>query len=513
MSDSVRIAALEATVNSQAQLIASQAGTINEIKLETDTFYVFWAATLVFLMQCGFAVLAAGSVREKNVRNILLKNGLDACVGCVVWFLVGAGFAGTSASGNRFIGNDVANFALSGLDDTTTHAYGYDWISFFFSYTFAAAAATIVSGAVAERCKLSAYIIYTCIITGFIYPVVVHWVWDSSGFMSAGNPDHILGGVIDFAGSGVVHMTGGIASIVAAKILGPRTGRWENPKLFEGHSTPLQILGTFLLWFGWYGFNGGSTLVLHGQANTMARVAVTTTISGAVSGCSGVLLKRFLPPALGGIHVFDVGHTCNSILGGLVGVTAGCACFSPGAAFACGVVSSIVYHAASCFSRKLKIDDPLDASSAAFVYHGASCMMRKLKIDDPLDAFAVHGACGFWGVIAVGLFTIKPYSYAPHPDNELFGGVNGSVDGGIFSGETRGSLFASQLVCAIIEVSWVATCSCFLFGGLKMLGLLRVDPADEAMGLDESKHGGSAYRPSMILDKPPVLVDNKTASV
>ena len=186
MSDSVRIAALEATVNSQAQLIASQAGTINEIKLETDTFYVFWAATLVFLMQCGkyaqshtpsvsaivdhprscvpgFAVLAAGSVREKNVRNILLKNGLDACVGCVVWFLVGAGFAGTSASGNRFIGNDVANFALSGLDDITTHAYGYDWISFFFSNTFAAAAATIVSGAVAERCKLSAYIIYTCV--------------------------------------------------------------------------------------------------------------------------------------------------------------------------------------------------------------------------------------------------------------------------------------------------------------------------------------------------------------
>uniref|UniRef100_A0A7S2DZY3 Ammonium transporter n=1 Tax=Haptolina brevifila TaxID=156173 RepID=A0A7S2DZY3_9EUKA len=469
-----QIASLELVVAQQTQLIADQAATIANIKAETDTFYVFWAATLVFLMQCGFAVLAAGSVREKNVRNILLKNGLDACVGCIVWFLVGYGLATTSEDGNRFIGNDRAKFALSGLNDRgTTNEAGYDWISFFFSYTFAAAAATIVSGAVAERCKLSAYIIYTCVITGFIYPCVVHWVWDTSGFLSAVNPNHVLGGVIDFAGSGVVHMTGGIASFVAAKILGPRRGRWENPKEFEGHSTPLQILGTFLLWFGWYGFNGGSTLVLHGQANTMARVAVTTTISGAVSGCSGVLLKRFLPTALGGSHVFDVGHTCNSILGGLVGVTAGCATFSPGAAFACGIVSSIFYHAGSCTSRKL-------------------------KIDDPLDAFAVHGACGFWGVIAVGLFTLKPYSYAPHVSHEIYGGINGSHDGGIFTGETNGSLFYSQLVCAIIEVGWVASCSTVLFGGLHLLGLLRVNAADEAMGLDNSKHGGSAYR----VDRP-----------
>ena len=197
--------------------------------------------TCLRVLRTGFAVLAAGSVRQKNVRNILLKNGLDACVGLVVWFLFGAGLAGSSSTGNPFIGTDRGNFALSGLDDITSNQNGYDWISFFFSYTFAAAAATIVSGAVAERCKLSAYIIYTIVITGFIYPCVVHWVWDASGFMSSGNPDHILGGVIDFAGSGVVHMTGGIASFVAAKILGPRLGRWENPAEFEGHSTPLQV--------------------------------------------------------------------------------------------------------------------------------------------------------------------------------------------------------------------------------------------------------------------------------
>jgi Amt family ammonium transporter len=311
--------------------------------------------------------------------------------------------------------------------------------------------------------QLSAYIIYTCVITGFIYPVVVHWVWDSSGFLAAGNPEHILGGVIDFAGSGVVHMTGGVASFVAAKILGPRIGRWENPAEFEGHSTPLQILGTFLLWFGWYGFNGGSTLTLHGNANTMARVAVTTTLSGAVSGCTGVLLKKFLPTSLGGTHVFDVGHTCNSILGGLVGVTAGCATFSAAGAFACGIVSAFVYHTGSCFSRKM-------------------------KVDDPLDAFAVHGACGMWGCLAVGLMTLQPYSYAPNTAKAA------EYDGGVFTGTTNGSLFAAQLVSVLIEVGWVGTCSTILFGTLSRLGLLRVDQADEIRGLDDSKHGGSAYK-------------------
>jgi len=227
------VQALQAQINAlEVSLRASIATNANEIttaKAELDSFYILWAACLVFLMQCGFAVLAAGSIRAKNVRNILLKNGLDACVGCVVWYLIGNGLAG---GGNAFIGNNKDNFAISGIVDTDGSDQSNAWINFFFSYTFAAAAATIVSGAVAERCKLSAYIVYTIVITGFIYPVVVHWVWTSDGFLSAANPNHILGGVIDFAGSGVVHMTGGIASIVGAKILGPRTGRWENPSEF-----------------------------------------------------------------------------------------------------------------------------------------------------------------------------------------------------------------------------------------------------------------------------------------
>jgi Amt family ammonium transporter len=394
------------------------------------------------------------------VRNVLLKNVLDACVGLIIWYLFGYGLAG---AGNSFIGNDAANFALSGLDDITSHANGYNWIDFFFSYTFAAAASTIVSGAVAERCKLTGYIAYTFVITGFIYPVVVHWVWNSGGFLSAGNPEHILGGVIDFAGSGVVHMTGGVAGLVGAWWLGPRIGRWENPTEFDGHSTPLQILGTFLLWFGWYGFNGGSTLTLMGQANTMARVAVTTTICAAVSGATGVLIKKYFPKCLGGSGVFDVSHTCNSILGGLVGITAGCATLSAAGAFACGICSALVYHS-------------------------ASCLVRKLKIDDPLDAFAVHGACGFWGCLAVGIMTITPYSYAPNSAQAA------AYDGGIFTGSTNGSLFGASLVGCLIEIAWVGGLSFILFGVLSKCGLLRVDEQDEIRGLDDSKHGGSAYK-------------------
>ena len=412
-------------------------------------------------MQAGFAVLSAGSIRSVNVKNILLKNLLDACMGAITWYLIGYGFAygGTSP----FIGTSGATFALSGVDDASDAAYGanagMDWAMWQFQFAFAAAAATIVSGAVAERCQLGAYLVYTMVITGFIYPVVVHWVWDSAGFLSTTNPDSWLVGCIDFAGSGVVHMTGGFAAIVAAKILGPRMGRWDNPAAFEGHSTPLQVTGTFLLWFGWYGFNPGSTLVLHGSANTAARATVCTTLSGAAAGVTGLFIKALLPSRFGGTHVYDVGHTCNSLLGGLVAITAGCATVKPWAAIIIGFL-------------------------AAWIYHGASCMMRQLKIDDPLDAFAVHGSCGFWGVINVGIFTAKEYSFS-----------NGarSPDAGIFMPGTRGELFATQIIAVLMEVTWVVGTSIVLFGALQYAGIFRVPASQEEMGLDKYKHGGKAY--------------------
>jgi len=466
------MAATEAKLSSLSADFDKLKTEVTTFKSELDTFYLMWAGALVFLMQAGFATLSAGSIRSKNVKNILLKNLLDACIGAFAFYLLGFGFAYDSDSNtNGFIGAGKSNFALSGSDYDHATNNGTGWITFFFQFTFAAAAATIVSGAVAERCQLAAYLIYSFCITGFIYPVVVHWVWDSAGFLSAFNKDSdkvILTGVIDFAGSGVVHMTGGFAALVGAKILGPRLGRFETPEEFEGHSTPLQIIGTFLLWFGWYGFNPGSTLMISGYGTTLARAAVTTTLSAALGGLTGLIIKRQLPSFLGGSGVYDVGHTCNSLLGALVGITAGCATVHPWAAVLIGII-------------------------AAFVYHAASCMMRKLKIDDPLDAFAVHGACGVWGVLASGLFTAKEYSYAPHEESKNYLDNDG-FDCGLFMTGTRGELFGAHIVALIIEIAWVTVLSTIMFSGLKLAGIFRVSAADEDMGLDNSKHGGSAYR-------------------
>jgi len=454
------------SLESRVAALETVAATVTAVDpKELDTFYIMFAACLVFLMQAGFAMLEAGSVRSKNVKNVLLKNLLDACFGAIIWYLIGFGISG---GGNEFMGTSADNYALSGLKDTGSSytSGGYDWISFFFSFTFAAAASTIVSGAVAERCQLAAYIIYTCIITGWIYPVVVHWVWNGDGFLSAFNPDHILGGNIDFAGSGVVHMTGGIAGLAGAAILGPRKGRWEDPSKFQGHSTPLQVVGTFLLWFGWYGFNGGSTLYINTYGRDAGRVCVTTTMSAAVGGVVAMLLKKFLPPVMGGSGDFDVSFTCNGILAGLVGITAGCPVISVHLSLLVGFIS-------------------------AFVLHGASCLLHKLKIDDPLDAFAVHGACGAWGVLAVGLFAMQGYSYVPNPGSSEY---DGEMEAGAFTGKGSGLLLGTQIVAIIIEVLWVGTTSSIMFFLLKVAGLLRVSAEVEEKGLDDSKHGGSAYQ-------------------
>jgi Amt family ammonium transporter len=463
-----------------AREAAAEAATM----VEVNTFYLLWAGALVFLMQAGFAVLSAGSIRTKNVKNILLKNLLDACMGAVGWYTLGYGFAyQNDDNANPFIGGGPSTFALSGEDDTKGEfAHGYGYITWWFQYAFAAAAATIVSGAVAERCELVAYLVYTFLITSFIYPVVVHWVWDTNGFLCAWGPNAIgrftdgegteqVVGMIDFAGSGVVHMTGGFAALMGAKILGRRIGRFEEPEhLYQGHSSTLQVLGTFLLWFGWYGFNPGSTLAAHGTAlgadfndptagtAAAARSAVTTTLSAAVAGISGLFIKRFLPPFLGGSPgTYDLGHTCNSLLGGLVAITAGCSVVAPYGAIVIGFI-------------------------AAWVYHGASCLMRKLWIDDPLDAFAVHGACGAFGCIMIGFFATKEYAYAP--------------DCGVFYGG-NGTLLGVQIAGVVIEILWVTTLSGIMFMVLKLAGILRVSEEDERVGADVSKHGGEAY-PEMV---------------
>jgi len=441
------------------QRITALEAALDAVKADSDTFYLLWAGTTVFLMQLGFAALSAGSVRAKNVKNIMLKCILDACVGAVTWYFVGFGFAYNvnPSRNNVFIGGGPFNFALSGVDDYTAATDdGYKWIEWFFQYAFAAAAATIVSGAVAERCTLSAYLVYTFFITGFIYPVVVHWVWDANGWLYAGGVNAVYGGLVDFAGSGVVHMSGGIAALVGAKILGPRSGRFEtdDDTPYSGHSSPLVVIGTFLLWFGWYGFNPGSTLRLHENMHTSSRAAVTTTLSAASAAIAGLAIKRFFPAKLGGTPgIFDLSHTCNSLLGGLVGVTAATASIDPWAAIVIGII-------------------------AAFCYHGASCAMRQLKIDDPLDAFAVHGACGMWGVVAVGFFATDAYST--------------SVYHGVFYGG-GGNLLGTQIIGILAIGTWVTVCSFILFGILHLCGIFRVSEEVEELGSDVSKHGGQAY--------------------
>jgi len=324
------------------------------------------AKPLLVQQQAGFALLEAGSVRSKNTRNILLKNLLDACIGAIIWWAFGMGIAygdSGSSSGNVFIGtgsNGAGPFFAAGWGSSSAQSNGYTMALWFFQYVFAAAAATIVSGAVAERAQLSAYLIYTCIITGFIYPIVVHWVWCNNGFLSGGFTSNknltVLGGCLDFAGSGVVHMTGGVAALCAAAIIQPRIGRFDEngkPNAMPGHSTPFVVLGTLILWMGWYGFNPGSTLGIttDGYGTIMARCAMCTTLSAAAGGLTCVFFDRIFS------KTFDVSMVCNGILAGLVSITAGCAATLPWAALVIGFIGAFVYYGAHTLMLNLQVRD------------------------------------------------------------------------------------------------------------------------------------------------------------
>ena len=423
---------------------------------------------MVFFMQSGFAMLCAGSVRAKNVKNIMLKNLLDACGGALGFWTIGFAFAYDSgSSGDRtFIGNHnffIRNFASGG-----------DYIGWFFQFAFAATAATIVAGTVAERCKMQAYLCYSVFLTGFVYPVVVHSIWSSNGWLTAFRADPWRDvGVVDFAGSGVVHLTGGATALVAAIILGPRKGRFydedgnplETPNTFQAHSVALQILGTFILWVGWYGFNPGSALAIDNpdSAATAALCAVTTTIAAAAACVTAMFTDTLIDWRTTGEASYDLTMAMNGALGGLVGITAGCSVVTPWGSCLIGIV-------------------------AGWVYYGFSNFLIKMKIDDAVDAIPVHFANGIWGVIAVGLFA--------EPEKMAVAGYNDIHTGWFYSwgkGTGDANLLLVQVVSVLWVLGWVFALMTPFFMILNMAGMFRVDALEEEVGLDISHHRGAAY--------------------
>ncbi len=439
--------------------------SIADLTAAIDTGWLLVTATLVIFMQAGFAMVEAGFVRTKNVTNILMKNVLDASMGAMLYWAVGWGLAyGVDSAGEAggFFG--MGNFFLSDFDD---------YASWFFQFAFAATAATIVSGAMAERTKFAGYLVYSAAITAFVYPIVTHWIWDGNGWLTAFSDDPLNGvGMIDFAGSTVVHSVGGWAALCGAIIVGARKGRFTGDKVsaFPGHSLPLGVLGVFILWVGWYGFNAGSTLGLTGGFYIdAARVATTTTLAAGAGGFTAMLVSWLQHGKS------DLSLTLNGILGGLVGITAGTATIEPFWAIVTGAVAGVI------------------------IVYGVM-LLDTLKIDDPVGAVPVHLMNGIWGTLAVGLFSSEA----------LVGSVYGvdSTWGILFGGGA--DLLLTQLTGIVSVAAWTILASSLVFLGIKYTIGLRVSEAEEDAGLDVYEHGMEAY-PEFTGGRDPFATLSETA--
>ncbi|MBM7558028.1 ammonium transporter [Halanaerobacter jeridensis] len=391
-----------------------------------DTIWTLMAAFLVFFMQAGFAMVESGFTRAKNAGNIIMKNLMDFSLGSLLYWA--CGFAFMYGAGNAFIGTDgfflVGGFEHLGLDIPLA-AY---WI---FQAVFAATAATIVSGAMAERTKYSGYIAYSVVITGVIYPIVGHWIW-GGGWLS---------GMVDFAGSTVVHSVGGWAALAGAMVLGPRVGKYNEDgsiNAMPGHNLLMASLGVFILWFGWFGFNPGSTVA--GTDLSIASIAVTTNLSAAAGATLAMITSWWK------YGKADVSMTLNGALAGLVGITAGTAAVNNVGAVLIGALSGI-----------------LIVYAVEFIDH--------LHVDDPVGAVAVHGVCGAFGTLMVGFF---------------------AIDGGLLYGGGV-DLLITQAQGVFATFIWTFTTAYVLFKAIDAVVGLRVTREEELEGLDQTEHGSVSY--------------------
>lgn len=399
--------------------------TADEVQTNLNFVWTLVAAFLVFIMQAGFALVEIGFTRAKNACNILMKNMMDFSAGAIAYWAVGFGLMfGVS---NGFFGTTHFFFSGSGEADQPWH-YAF-WM---FQVVFAATAATIISGAVAERTKFSAYVVYSFVVSAVIYPIFGSWAW---GSLYKGGGWLASMGFIDFAGSTVVHSMGGWLALAGAIIVGPRIGKYDrmgNLKPIPGHNIPLAGLGVFLLWFGWYGFNPGSTTTGN---NTIAIIAVTTTLAAAAGAIAAMAVTwiKFGKP--------DVGMTLNGALAGLVGITAGCANVSPLSSVIIGIVAGVLVVFSVMF-------------------------FDRIKVDDPVGAVSVHGVCGAWGTLAAGLFNSAGFSMKQ---------------------------VMTQLAGIGACFVWAFGCGLILFKVIDLVIGMRVSKEEEMAGLDLCEHGASAY--------------------
>lgn len=435
-----------------AEMRINMEDIISSVHTELFAVWFLIGAALVFWMQAGFAMVEAGFTRAKNTGNIIMKNLMDFCIGTVMFILIGFGL---------LLGEDLFGFiGKPGFDIFT--AYGTESFSasdFVFNLVFCATTATIVSGAMAERTKFLSYCIYSAVISALIYPIEAHWIWGGGWLADLG--------FHDFAGSCAIHMVGGISALIGAKILGPRIGKFKKTKdgktkvnAFPGHNLTIGALGVFILWLGWYGFNGAAAQ----SVDELATIFVTTTIAPAIATvvCMIFTWIKYGKP--------DVSMCLNASLAGLVGVTAGCDVVDAAGAIAIGAVSGVL------------------------VVFGVWLLDYKLHIDDPVGAVAVHCLNGIWGTLAVGLFATDsaPAFARGFGDGKTFG-ANQIVGEGLFYGGGF-KLLGMQCIGIISVAAWTVVTITVTFLVIKAIVGLRVTKEEEILGLDATEHGlESAY--------------------